>query len=110
MKVSCPTYKFRRSRNCPSSSCCHPRPRLVSAGNIEPHSHKYSNYAVFLCVNLTICVCTHFADQLYPFGDVVGDAAVPSGIVEQSDTISPPLTLSPTFRFFGMDEDTIYVG
>ena len=68
----------------------------------------YSNYAIFLFVNLTICVYTHFADQLYPFGDAVGDAAVPSGIA--ADTTSPPLTLSPTFRFFGMDEDTIYVG
>ena len=49
-----------------------------------------------------------FADQLYPFGDAVGDASVPSGIA--ADTTSPPLTLSPTFRFFGMDEDTLYVG
>ena len=63
-----------------------------------------------LC-NLLVCqqfvLCTHFADQLYPFGDAVGDAAVPSGIA--ADVTSPPLTLSPTFRFFGRDEDTIYV-
>ena len=52
-------------------------------------------------------VCLYFADQLYPFGDEVGDAAVPSGIV--LDTTSPPLTLTSRFRFFGMDEDTIYV-
>ena len=69
----------------------------------------YSNYAIFLCVNLATFLCMHsFADQLYPFGDAVGDASVPSGIA--ADTTSPPLTLSPTFRFFGMDEDTLYVG
>ena len=49
----------------------------------------------------------YFAEQLYPFGDAVGDAAVPSGIA--LDTTSPPLTLSPRFRFFGGDEGTIYV-
>ena len=76
--------------------------------NIQLCSHMYSNYAIFLCVNLATFLCTHFADHLYPFGDAVGDAAVPSGIV--ADTTSPPLTLSPTFRFFGIDEDTIHVG
>ena len=68
----------------------------------------YSHSAIFLCVNLATFLCTHFADQLYPFGDAVGDATVPSGIA--ADVTSPPLTLSPTFRFFGMDEDTLYVG
>ena len=48
-----------------------------------------------------------FVDQLYPFGDAVGDAFVPSGIAV--DTTSPPLTLSPRFRFFGRDEDILYV-
>ena len=61
-----------------------------------------------MCQPTATFLCTYFADQLYPFGDAVGDAAVPSGIA--ADTTSPPLTLSPTFRFFGMNEDTLYVG
>ena len=56
---------------------------------------------------LDLTACLYFADQLYPFGDAVGDAAVPSGIA--LDTTSPPLTLSPRFRFFGRDEGTIHV-
>ena len=51
--------------------------------------------------------CLYLAEQLYPFGDAVGDAAVPSGI--SADVTSPPLTLSPRFRYFGRDEDTLYV-
>ena len=51
--------------------------------------------------------CLYLAEQLYPFGDAVGDAVVPSGI--SADVTSPPLTLSPRFRFFGRDEDTLYV-
>ena len=61
-------------------------------------------YSVGHCGSLYAHICI---DQLYPFGDAVGDAAVPSGI--SADITSPPLTLSPTFRFFGRDEDTIYV-
>ena len=49
-----------------------------------------------------------FVDQLYPFGDAVGDALLPSGIA-LDNTSSPPLTLSSRFRFFGRDEDTLYV-
>ena len=51
--------------------------------------------------------CLYLAEQLYPFGDEVGDAVVPSGI--SADVTSPPLTLSPRFRYFGRDEDTLYV-
>ena len=51
--------------------------------------------------------CLYLAEQLYPFGDAVGDAVVPSGI--SADVTSPPLTLSPRFRFFGRNEDTLYV-
>ena len=62
---------------------------------------------------MSLLFCTHghscFVDQFYPFGNEVGDALVPFGIVDQNDTISPPLTLSPRFRFFGRDEDTLYV-
>ena len=61
-------------------------------------------YSLGHCGSLYAHICI---DQLYPFGDAVGDAAVPSGI--SADVTSPPLTLSPTFRFFGRDEDTIYV-
>ena len=61
-------------------------------------------YSLGHCGSLYAHICI---DQLYPFGDAVGDAAVPSGI--SADVTSPPLTLSPTFRFFGMNEDTIYV-
>lgn len=50
-----------------------------------------------------------FADQLYPFGAAVGDDIVGFGIVDQNGTVSPPLMLSPAFRFFGRDEDTLYV-
>ena len=40
-----------------------------------------------------------------PFGDPAGDRLGPY----QNDVVSPAITLSTTFPFYGQNEDTIYV-
>ena len=49
-----------------------------------------------------------FAEQLYPFGRGVGDVFLTAGVAASPET-APPLTLEPSFRFFGRDEGTLYV-
>ena len=49
-----------------------------------------------------------FAEQLYPFGRGVGDVFLMAGVAASPET-APPVTLEPSFRFFGRDEDTLYV-
>ena len=71
------------------------------------HFCSYVHYSHFLHSHYP--PYSHFADQFYPFGREVGDEELTPGIVPTPETSSPPLTLTPPFRFFSNDEDTIYV-